>query len=137
MRGRYIFLLHLYIDSLPDPHYELITYYICNGFVGLAIAILSKTKVQPNAAINGVQFPEKPAFYIECRLLAPRLAFQKLIQAPRGGQLKLHGNIYVPVDVNTTISLLPRLPRECGMIKVKLKRRLLNVWPHGILQAAQ
>ena len=130
MRGRYIFLLHLYTDSLPDPHYELTTYYICilailNGFVGLAIAILSKTKGPPNAAVNGVQFPEKPAFFdlneLECRLLAPRLAFQNLI----------------PADVNTTTSLLPRLPHECGMIKVKLKRRLPNVWPHGILQAAQ
>ena len=33
-------------------------------------------------------FPLKPEFFdlneLECRLLAPRLAFQKLMQAPRG-----------------------------------------------------
>ena len=44
-----------------------------------------------------MQSPPKPAFFdlneLECRLLAPRLAFQKLMQAPRGGQLKINGNI--------------------------------------------
>ena len=39
-----------------------------------------------------MQFPAKPLFFylneLECRLLAPRLAFQKLMQAPRGKQLK-------------------------------------------------
>ena len=42
-------------------------------------------------------FPEKPTFFdlneLECRLLAPRIAFQKLMQAPRGRQFKVHGNI--------------------------------------------
>jgi len=96
-----------------------------------------------------MQFPPKPAFFdlneLECRLLAPRLAFQKLMQAPRGGQLKINGNIVnVPADVNTTISMLPRLPHENGTINVNLKRRLqykgsalsLNVRPHKVLQAA-
>ena len=55
---------------------------------------LSKNKVPPCALVNGVQFPSKPAFFdlneLECRLLAPRLAFQKLnMQAPRGDNLKL------------------------------------------------
>ena len=42
---------------------------------------LKSNKVPPCAAINGLQFPEKPSFFdlneLECRLLAPRLAFQK------------------------------------------------------------
>ena len=53
---------------------------------------LSKNKVPPRAIVNGMQFPPKPAFFYLnelVRLLAPRLAFQKLMQAPRGGQLKL------------------------------------------------
>ncbi len=54
----------------------------CNSY-------LSKNKVPPCAVVNGMQFPPKPAFFdlneLECRLLAPRLAFQKLMQAPRGG----------------------------------------------------
>ena len=54
---------------------------------------LSKNKVPPCAIVKGMQFPPKPAFFdlneLECRLLAPRLAFQKLMQAPRGDNLKL------------------------------------------------
>lgn len=95
-----------------------------------------------------MQFPPKPAFFdlngLECRLLAPRLAFEKLLRAPRGGQLKIYGNVVnVPADVNSTISVLPRLPHGIGTISVNLKRRLqykgsalsLNVRPHKVLQA--
>ena len=90
---------------------------------------LKKDKVPPCAAVNGMQFPPKPSFFdlneLECRLLAPRLAFQKLMEAPRGQQLKIHGNIVnVPADVANTVSSLPRLPNETGTIKVNLKRKL-------------
>ena len=107
---------------------------------------LVKNKVPPCAAINGMQFTVKPTFFdlneLECRLLAPRLAFQKLMQAPRGRQLKINGNIVnVSADISNTISMLPRLPDE---IKVNLKRKLqykssalsLNVRPHKVVQAA-
>lgn len=68
------------------------------------------------------------------------------MQAPRGRQLKIHGNIVnVPADVKSTISVLPRLPHESRTISVNLKRRLqykgsvlsLNVRPHNVLQAAR
>ena len=53
------------------------------------------------AVANGMKFPEKPTFFdlteLECRLIAPRLAFQKIIEAPRGKQLKINGNV-VNVD---------------------------------------
>lgn len=67
---------------------------------------LVKNKVPPVALVNGMQFPVKPDFFdlneLECRLLAPRLAFQKLMQAPRGRQLKIHGNVVnVPAEVST------------------------------------
>jgi len=73
-----------------------------------------------------MQFPEKPAFLdpneLEWRLLAPRIAFQKLMQAPRGKQFKLQGNVVnVPADVTNTVTMLPRLPTETATIKVKLK----------------
>ena len=110
---------------------------------------LKKDKVPPCAAINGMQFPPKPSFFdlneLECRLLAPRLAFQKLMEAPRGQHLKIHGNIVnVPADVANTVSSLLRLPNETGTIKVNLKRKLqyksaalsLNVRPAKVLQAA-
>ena len=110
---------------------------------------LKKDKVPPCAAVNGMQFPPKPSFFdlneLECRLLAPRLAFQKLMEAPRGQQLKIHGNIVnVPADVANTVSSLPRLPNETGTIKVNLKRKLqyksaalsLNIRPAKVQQAA-
>ena len=96
-----------------------------------------------------MQFPEKPSFFylneLDCRLIAPRLAFQKIFQAPRGGQLTITGNIVnVPADVNSTVNMLPRLLDETGTIKVQLKRRLLykssalslNTQPHKVMQAA-
>ena len=111
---------------------------------------LKNNKVPPCAAINGMKFPVKPLFFdlneLECRLLAPRIAFQKLMQAPRGKQLKINGNIVnVPADVANTVSMLPRLPSETSTIKVNLKRRLqykssalsLNVRPHKVAEGAK
>ena len=110
---------------------------------------LRKGKVPPCAVSNGMKFPPKPIFWdlneLECRLVAPRLAFQKIMQAPRGKQFKIAGNVVnVPADVTTTVHMLPRLRDECGTIKVQLKRRLqykssalsLNVRPLKVLQAA-
>ena len=62
---------------------------------------------------------------LECRLVAPILAFQKIMQAPRGKQFKITDNVVnVPADVTTTVNMLARLPQETGTIKVQLKRRL-------------
>ena len=90
-----------------------------------------------------MQFPMKLPFFdlneLECRLVAPRLAFQKLMPAPRGKQFKISGNVVnVPADITNTVSMLPRLPPENGTIKVNLKRKLqyksstlfLNIRPH-------
>jgi len=110
---------------------------------------LVKDKMPPLSVVNGMKFPERPAFFdlneLECRLLAPRIAFQKLMQAPRGKQLKIHGNVVnVPADVTNTVSMLPRLPSEACTIKVNLKRKLqykssalsLNIRPQKVVQAA-
>ncbi|CAB4003438.1 ATP-dependent DNA helicase PIF1 [Paramuricea clavata] len=110
---------------------------------------LKKGKVPPSAITNGMKFPTKPDFFdlneLECRLIAPRLAFQKIMQAPRGRQLKITGNVVnVPADICNTFNMLPRLPQDTGTIKVQLKRRLqykssalsLNVRPNKVMQAA-
>ena len=110
---------------------------------------LKKGKVPPCAISNGQKFHDKPEFWdlneLECRLVAPRLAFQKIMQAPRGKQFKITGNVVnVPADVINTVSMLPRLPQETATIKVQLKRRLqykssalsLNVRPNKVIQAA-
>jgi hypothetical protein len=111
---------------------------------------LKNNKVPPCAAVNGLQFPEKPSFFdlneLACRLLAPRLAFQKLMQAPRGRKLKINGNIVnVPADVVNTVNMLPRFPNDTSTIKVNLKRKLqykssalsLNVRPNKVAEAAK
>ena len=68
-------------------------------------------------------FPVKPDFFdlneLECRLLAPRITFQKLMQAPRVRQLKINGNIVnVPADVTHTVSILPE---DCRIKQLQLK----------------
>ena len=111
---------------------------------------LIKNKIPPCAVVNGMAFPSKPEFFdlneLECRLVAPRIAFQKLVQAPGGKQLKIHGNIVnVPSDVTYTVSMLPRLPNYTGMIKINLKRKLqcnssalsMNIRPQKVMQAAE
>ena len=66
-----------------------------------------------------MEFPDKPDFFdineLECRLLTPRIAFKKLMQASRGRQLKIHVNI-VPADVIHTVSMLPRLQSQTTTI---------------------
>lgn len=68
-----------------------------------------------------------------------------VMQAPRGRQFKIHGNVVnVPAEVSNTVNMLPRLPSETGTIKVNSKRTLqykssslsLNVRPHKVVQAA-
>lgn len=68
------------------------------------------------------------------------------MQAPRGRQLKIHGNIVnVPADVSHTVTMLPRLHSQTATIKVNLKRKLqykssalsLNVRPDKVVQAAK
>ena len=119
--------------------------WICNT----CKSYLKNRKIPPTAIANGMKFPTKPDFFdlneLECRLVAPRLAFQKIYQAPRGGQLKINGNVVnVPADVSNTVNMLPRLSSETHTIKIQLKRRLqykssalsLNIRPLKVMQAA-
>ena len=65
------------------------------------------------------------------------------MQAPRGRQLKINGNIVVPADVVNTVNMLPRFPNDTST--VNLKRRLqhkssalsLNVRPNKVTEAAK
>lgn len=68
---------------------------------------------------NKISVDNKEWICKTCRLLAPRIAFQKLMQAPRGRQLKIHGDIVnVPADITHTVSMLPRLQSEASTIKI-------------------
>ena len=62
---------------------------------------------------------------VEVRLLSLRIPFMKLVALPRGKQKGIHGSaVNVPTRLDTLCSLLPRLPQECEIIPMKLKRRL-------------
>ena len=110
---------------------------------------LKKNKLPPLAVANGMIFPGKLEFFylneVECRSLAPRIAFQKLMQSPREKQFKFHGNVVnVPTDVIDTVRSLPRPLSQAATIKINLKRKLqykssvlsLNIRPHKVIQAA-
>jgi len=85
------------------------------------------------------QFPHKPPFFyvneLECRLIASRIAFQKLMQAPRGKQLKIDGIIVnVPAEVSTKIiMMLQRIHmtsnRECDMARSSVMSHVSKVKP--------
>lgn len=92
---------------------------------------LVKNKVPPCAVANRMVFPEKPECFdlneLECRLLAPRIAFQKLMQGSRGRQLRVHGNIVnVPADVTDTIILLSWLQNHTGPQSKSIKNGNCN-----------
>jgi hypothetical protein len=100
-----------------------------------------------SSTVNGLPFPENPSCFdlneLECRFLAPRLAFQKSMQVPRGRQLKINGNIVVPADVVNTVNILPGFSNDTST--VNLKRRLQhkssalsqNVRPNKVTEAAK
>ena len=110
---------------------------------------LKDGRVPPLALVNGNKFPEKPPHLdlhqLEWRLVAPRLVFMKIHQAPRGRQFKIEGNVVnVIADVANTVSKLPRRRNNTDTIPVKLKRNLLfknhtlsqNVRPEKVREAA-
>jgi hypothetical protein len=91
---------------------------------------LRKDEIPPASIANGNAFKDIPAALsdlndLEWRLVSPRIHFAKIFQAPRGKQYKILGNVVnVPVNVNNTLTHLPRRGDEMETIKVQLKRRL-------------
>ena len=90
---------------------------------------LKELSVPTLSAYNMHPFPEKPQELdlqpLEERLIALRIPFMQINDLPVGGQYSLKGNIVnVPVNINTTVSALPRTMEENQTIPVKLKRKL-------------
>ena len=90
---------------------------------------ITKGKVPPMAIANGMGFPKRPSkmhlHQLEWRLLAPRLVFMKIHQAPRGKQFKIEGNVINVISLMANaVNMLPRKPSDAETIPVKLKRRL-------------
>ena len=107
-------------------------------------------KIPPMSVANGMAFPKKPLkmdlYQLEWRLLAPRIVFMKIHQAPTGKQFKIVGNVVnVVANVANTVNSLPRAQGNASTIPVKLKRRLKfkhhtvsqNIRPNTVRRAAK
>ena len=69
--------------------------------------------------------PELDLHQLEERLIALRIPFMQIRELPRGSQYSLKGNVInVPVDIQPTVSCLPRPMDENFTIAVQLKKKL-------------
>ena len=78
---------------------------------------------------NGMKWPDKPPeldlHQLEERLISLRIPFMQIRELPRGGQYSLKGNVInLPVDIQPTVSCLPRPMDENFTIAVHLKKKL-------------
>ena len=91
---------------------------------------LKKGKLPTQAKCNGLslcKIPEelKDLNPLEVRLISQRIPFMKLVSLPRGKQVGIQGPaVNVPTDLDVVCEQFPRLPTECQIISLKLKRKL-------------
>ena len=101
-----------------------------HGFVSNVSVLLQKGKMPRQAKANGLGLFDIPHELsqlneVEIRLLSRRIPFMKIVALPKGKQKAIHGPaVNVPTQLDTICNLLPRLPNECEIIPMKLKRRL-------------
>ena len=107
-------------------------------------------KVPKLSVANGMKWSEKPKelhlHQLEERLIALRIPFMQIRELPRGGQYSLKGNVInVPVDIQPTVSCLPRPMDENFTVAIQLKKKITykkvdfkeNVRPLKVLTALQ
>ncbi|XP_030578831.1 uncharacterized protein LOC115775437, partial [Archocentrus centrarchus] len=91
---------------------------------------IKKAHMPPECYINNLELDDIPEDLrclnsLEQHLIAPHIAFMKLLALPKGGQNGVHGPITcVPANVAQTTNLLPRLDMDGSLLRVKLKRKL-------------
>jgi hypothetical protein len=99
--------------------------WICNT----CYASVRENKTPKLSVLNGMAWPPKPnelqLYPLEERLVSLRIPFMQIRELPRGGQYSVKGNIVnVPVEIQPTVSSLPRRLDENVTVPVKLKKRL-------------
>ena len=99
--------------------------WICHTCVGA----IRDGKVPKLSVANGMKWPDKPPelylHQLEERLISLRIPFMRIRELPRGGQYSLKGNVInVPVDIQPTVSCLPRPMDENFTIAIQLKKKL-------------
>ena len=99
--------------------------WVCHTCLGT----LRDGKVLKLSVANGMKWPKRPPeldlHQLEERLIALRIPFMQIRELPRGGRYSLKGNVInVPVDIQPTVSCLPRPMDENFTIAVQLKKKL-------------
>ena len=99
--------------------------WICHTCIGA----IRDGKVPKLSVANGMKWPDKPPeldlHQLEERLVSLRIPFMQIRELQRGGQYSLKGNVInVPVDIQPTVSCLPRPMDENFTIAIQLKKKL-------------
>lgn len=70
----------------------------------------------------------------------------QIVNLPRGGQRGIKGCVVnVPSNLSTVTEILPRIPSNCGLVPIKLKRKLKykghamyqSIRPENVMKALQ
>ena len=91
---------------------------------------LKRGKLPSQAKCNGLSLCTIPEELndlnpLEIRLISQRIPFMKLVSLPRGKQVGIQGPaVNVPTYLDIVCEQFPRLPTECQIISLKLKRKL-------------
>ena len=110
--------------------------YICNT----CDKSLKSNKIPSQSVGNGLKLDDIPEeLYDICpleeRLISKRLPFMQIVNLPRGGQRGIKGCVVnVPSNLSTVTNILPRIPSNCGLVPIKLKRKL-KYKGHSMYQA--
>ena len=77
------------------------------------VTALRGSKTPKLSVANGMKWSDKPPelelHHLEERLISLSIPFMQIRELPRGGQYSLKGNVInVPVDIQPTVSCLPR-----------------------------
>ncbi|KAK3922373.1 hypothetical protein KUF71_011842 [Frankliniella fusca] len=92
-------------------------------------------KVPHFAATNGLVFDPLPQeltglTFLEERLVSARIPFMQIREPVYQRQFGLRGNcVNVPIDINKTVTCLPRMDSEDGTLLVQLMRRMSDKTP--------
>ncbi|KAK3915864.1 putative HTH-type transcriptional regulator YuaB, partial [Frankliniella fusca] len=98
---------------------------------------LKKGKIPHFAAINGLVFDTLPQELtgltnLEERLVSARIPFMQIRELGYQKQLGLKGNcVNVPIDINKTVTCLPRMDSEDDTLLVQLMRRMSDKTPYA------
>ena len=108
-------------------------------------------KIPPLALCNDLGFPHIPSVLsdltpMEERLVSPRLVFMSILRLGCDRQYGLRGScVNVPIDVNTMVTVLPRMPDDTHTVQLQIVRRMRDqhayafdrVRPEVVFRAAQ